>query len=100
MGRKPKQFTANRLFLVGSGSSAIESKTRVAARHDDSRTASFRSEYSAAARVVVLQKICCLPSSKPEFSFVSLLKRLAAGHSDGPQKMIYGVRRGALRNET
>ena len=45
VGRRHEQFTANRLFLVGSGSPAIESKTLVAAERDGSRKASFRSEY-------------------------------------------------------
>jgi len=71
----------------------------VAAGREESRKASFRSENSAVARGVVLQKICCLPSSKPELWFVSVLKHLSAGHSDCPQKMIYGVRRGGTKKQ-
>jgi len=58
--RKHKQFTVKRAFLIGCGSSTIESKTHVAAGRDDCRKASFRSENSVAARGDVRQKICFL----------------------------------------
>jgi hypothetical protein len=55
VGRKNKPFTANRPFLVGSGSYTVESKRLVAAGHDDNRKASFGSGYEAVACGVELQ---------------------------------------------